>query len=66
MIDSWSEDMLPSSEGGAYDAGTERLSMDSAKGDTGILGGGVGGTGEPLRDPVMDGHTVGDGISNVR
>lgn len=66
MIDSWSEVILPSSEGGAYDAGTERLSIDSAAGETGILDGGVGGTGDPLRDPLIDGHNVEAGISSVR
>jgi hypothetical protein len=66
LIDSWSEVILPSSEGGAYDAGTERLSIDSAAGETGILAGGVGGTGEPLRDPLIDGHIVDEGILSVR
>lgn len=66
MIDSWSDEILPSREGGAYEAGTIRLSIDKAAGETGILGGGVGGTGELLWAPVIEGHVVGDGISRVR
>jgi hypothetical protein len=30
------------------------------------LAGGVGGTGEPLREPFIDGHNAEDGISSVR
>jgi hypothetical protein len=58
----WSEERLPSSEGGACIAGTWPGSIDKAAGDTGIFGGGVGGTGELLCGFVSDGHRVVDGI----
>lgn len=41
---SGSEVRLPSKEGGAVDAGRSRLSRNSAAGDIGIFGGGLGGT----------------------
>lgn len=37
---------LPSSEGGAVDAGISRVKKESTAGDIGIFGGGVGGMGE--------------------
>lgn len=39
--------------------------MERAAGETGIFDGGVGGTGELLCAPLMDGHVVGEGMSRV-
>lgn len=67
MQDTCSEVMLlPSNEGGALSAGTKRGSKDRAAGETGILGGGVGGTaGDPFVGPVSEGHMLLGGIMMV-
>lgn len=55
--------LLPSSDGGALIAGTNLGSSESAAGETGIFGGGVGGTAEdPLIGPVREGHMLRGGI----
>ncbi len=55
--------LLPSRDGGALRAGTNLGSKESAAGETGILGGGVGGTAEDsLVDPVSEGHMLLGGI----
>ena len=55
--------LLPSSDGGALIAGTNLGSNESAAGETGIFGGGVGGTaGDPLVGPVREGHMLRGGI----
>lgn len=55
--------LLPSRDGGALRAGTNLGSKESAAGDTGILGGGVGGTDEEsLVGPVSEGHMLLGGI----
>lgn len=62
MFDTWSEETLPSKDGGACTAGTEWASIERAAGETGIFGGGVGGIGELFAAPCSDGHIVDDGI----
>lgn len=63
ILETWSDETLPSRDGGACTAGTERPSIESAMGETGIFGGGVGGTGELLgAPPWSDGHVVDDGM----
>lgn len=58
--------LLLSSDGGALIAGTNLGSKDSAAGETGIFGGGVGGTaGDPLAGPVREGHMLLGGIMIV-
>jgi hypothetical protein len=56
MFEFWSSEMLPSSEGGACTAGTKRGSINNAEEETGILDGGVGGTGELFGGALMVGH----------
>jgi hypothetical protein len=65
MLDTWSDDTLPSNEGVACIAGTERASIDSAAGETGIFCGGVGGTGELLTAPCSDGQRFDEGMVRV-
>lgn len=62
MFETWSDETLPSNDGGACDAGTDRGSIERAAGETGIFGGGVGGTGELLCGPWIDGHIEVEGI----
>lgn len=58
--------LLPSSDGGALMAGTNLGSKDSVAGETGIFGGGVGGTaGDPFVGPVNEGHMLLGGIMIV-
>jgi len=55
--------LLLSRDGGALMAGTNLGSKDSAAGETGIFGGGVGGTaGDSFVEPVMEGHKLLGGI----
>jgi hypothetical protein len=61
-LETWSEETLPSKEGGAFRAGTVLASMDRAAGETGIFGGGVGGTGELFGALCNEGHVVDEGI----
>jgi hypothetical protein len=62
ILETWSEETLPSSDGGVCNAGTKRGSRESVSDDTGILGGGVGGTGELLGPERMGVHRVVEGI----
>jgi hypothetical protein len=58
--------LLPSSDGGALMAGTNLGSRDSAAGETGTFGGGVGGTaGELFVGPEREGHMLLGGIMMV-
>lgn len=55
--------LLPSSDGGALIAGTNLGRSESAAGETGIFGGGVGGTvGDALIGRVREGHMLRGGI----
>jgi hypothetical protein len=53
---------LPSRDGGALIEGTDRGSSNRAAGETGILGGGVGGTGDVFFGLSVAGHEWEDGI----
>jgi hypothetical protein len=61
-LETWSEETLPSSDGGVCNAGTKRGRRERVADDTGIFGGGVGGTGELFGPERMGVHKVVEGI----